>query len=104
LPYPGVVDKYCTKIGGKKIGISVSHQLLLSSVISQFSKTQFVMRMCHIFCIARCGILITAVISLDLEMLGAAILELELLVSFVLQDFVPFLERRLMNNKRLKRD
>jgi hypothetical protein len=62
------------------------------------------MRMCHIFCKARCGILITAVILLDLEMSGAAILKLELLVSFVLQEFVPFLESRLMNNKRLKRD
>lgn len=60
--------------------------------------------MCHIFCKARCGILITPVISLDLEMSGAGILKLELLVSFVWQDFVLFLESRLMNNKRLKRD
>jgi hypothetical protein len=106
LPYPGVVDKYCTKIGGKKIYFSV-----LSSIIAELCYITVLKdsicyeRMCHIFCKAHCGILITAVILLDLEMSGAAILKLELLVSFVLgKTLFRFWKSRLMNNKRLKRD
>ncbi len=72
MPYPGVVDKYCTKIGGKKIDVSVSSIIAELCYITVLKDSICYMRMCHIFCKARCGILITAVVSLDLEMLGAA--------------------------------